>query len=108
MRTTITLWLFALLLTGCNSVKRNQKMLLQGDYDQVIELAVKKLQKDPHGKNSASHKVFLEEAFSRVVAEDKQRIQFLKQETVLPIPAKFIILIAIWADVKNWFVHCYR
>ncbi|MEZ4794992.1 MAG: hypothetical protein R2773_05885 [Flavobacteriaceae bacterium] len=80
MRTTITLWLFALLLTGCNSVKRNQKMLLQGDYDQVIELAVKKLQKDPHGKNSASHKVFLEEAFSRVVAEDKQRIQFLKQE----------------------------
>ncbi|MEZ4874006.1 MAG: hypothetical protein R2793_00755 [Flavobacteriaceae bacterium] len=82
MRAIITLLLMALLLTGCNSVKRNQKFLAQGDYNQVIELAVKKLQKDPHGKNSAAHKAFLEEAFRNVVAEDKRRIDFLKKENV--------------------------
>jgi len=80
MRATITLLFMALLLGSCNSVKRNQKFLAQGDYDQVIELAVRKLQKDPHGKNSAAHTTFLEEAFARVVEEDKRRLNFLKQE----------------------------
>lgn len=80
MRATITLLFMALLLGSCNSVKRNQKFLAQGDYDQVIELAVRKLQKDPHGKNSGAHASFLEEAFARVVEEDKRRLNFLKQE----------------------------
>lgn len=80
MRTTITLLLLALLLTGCNSVKRNQKFLAQGNYDAVIELALKKLQKDPNGKNSEAHVAFLEEAFKSVVEEDQRRIAFLKKE----------------------------
>lgn len=80
MRTTTTLFVVFLLLTGCNSVKRNQRFLAQGDYDQVIELAVKKLQKDPNGKNSDAHAYFLEESFKRVVAEDFKRIEFLKKE----------------------------
>ena len=89
MRTTITLLLLALLLTGCNSVKRNQKFLAQGNYDAVIELALKKLQKDPNGKNSEAHVAFLEEAFKSVVEEDQRRIAFLKKEnqqcaTLLP------------------------
>ena len=46
MRSTITLIMAVLLLGGCNSVKRNQKFLARGNYDQAIELAVKKLQKD--------------------------------------------------------------
>ena len=82
MRTTFTFALVMLLLTGCNSVKRNQKFLAQGDYDQVIELAVKKLSKDPNGKNSNAHITFLEEAFAQVVEEDKRRIQFLLQENL--------------------------
>lgn len=82
MRTTFTFALVVLLLTGCNSVKRNQKFLAQGDYDQVIELAVKKLSKDPYGKNSDAHASFLEEAFAQVVEEDKRRIQFLQQENL--------------------------
>lgn len=80
MRTTITLLFLALLLGSCNSVKRNQKFLSQGNYDQVIDLAVKKLQKDPYGKNSDAHASFLEDAFALVVEEDKLRINFLKQE----------------------------
>lgn len=82
MRTTITLLFIALLLGSCNSVKRNQKFLSQGNYDQVIDLAVKKLQKDPNGKNSDAHIAFLEEAFTRVVEEDTRRIHFLTKENI--------------------------
>jgi hypothetical protein len=80
MRITATLLVVLLLLTGCNSVKRNQRFMAQGDYDQVIELAIKKLQKDKNGKNSEAHIYFLEEAFKRVVDEDLNRIDFLKKE----------------------------
>ncbi|MEZ4858236.1 MAG: hypothetical protein R2781_05440 [Flavobacteriaceae bacterium] len=82
MRAIITLLFMALLLNSCNSVKRNQKFLAHGDYDQVIDLAVKKLSKDPRGKNSDAHIAFLTEAFARVVEEDKRRIQFLQQENL--------------------------
>ncbi len=80
MRTILSLWLCLLILSGCNSVKRNQKFLAQGDYDQVIELATKKLQNDKNGKNSAAHISLLEEAFERVVNEDQRRIDFLQKE----------------------------
>lgn len=80
MRTIILGCLTILLLSGCNSVKRNQKFLAQGDYDQVIELALRKLQNDKSGKNSAAHISFLENAFERVVEEDLRRIDFLQRE----------------------------
>lgn len=80
MKITATLLVALLLFTGCNSVKRNQRFLAQGDYDQVIELAIKKLQKDKNGKNSEAHIFFLEEAFKRIVEEDENRIAFLKKE----------------------------
>ncbi|MCW5519604.1 hypothetical protein J1N09_07130 [Aureitalea sp. L0-47] len=83
MRTTITLILATLLLIGCNSVKRNQKFLSQGNYDQAIELAVKKLQKDKKAPKNEEHIVLLEEAFKKAVAEDQRRISFLKKENNL-------------------------
>jgi hypothetical protein len=83
MRTTITLILATLLLSGCNSVKRNQKLLSRGNYDQAIELAVKKLQKDKRAPKNEEHIVLLEEAFKKAVAEDQRRISFLKKENNL-------------------------
>lgn len=80
MRITTTLLVLLLLLSGCNSVKRNQRFLAQGDYDQVIELAARKLQKDKSGKNSSAHIAFLEAAFARAVEDDQRRIDFLKKE----------------------------
>ena len=83
MRTTITLILATLLLSGCNSVKRNQKFLSQGNYDQAIELAVKKLQKDKRAPRNEEHILLLEEAYKKAVAEDQRRINFLKKENNL-------------------------
>ncbi|MDC8004934.1 hypothetical protein POV27_12805 [Aureisphaera galaxeae] len=80
MRTTITLVLVALTLLGCNSVKRNQKFLAQGNYDQAIYLAVKKLRKGKVSSKSDAHIALLEEAFVKVVDDDTRRIKFLEKE----------------------------
>ena len=71
---------FATLSISCNSVKRTQKMLNRGDYDQAISLAVKKLQKDKNAKEYDSHIQILEEAFSKATEDDLRRIALLKKE----------------------------
>lgn len=80
MRTMLPILLFTLLLSSCNSVKRNQKFLAKGNYDQSISLAVKKLQKDKASEKNDPHIALLEEAFQKAVDEDTRRIAFLKKE----------------------------
>lgn len=71
----------AILLVGCNSAKRNEKLLARGDYDKAIELAVKKLQRNKDGSTSDTRIGLLEEAFQKAMEEDKRRITFLKKST---------------------------
>lgn len=78
MRRIITLSILAALLVSCSSVKRNEKFLAQGNYDQAIEFAVKKLQKN--NKRSEAHIVMLEEAYVKVVERDTRKINFLKKQ----------------------------
>ncbi len=85
MRTTIILLFTALLLVGCNSVKQNQRLLSQGNYDQAIELAIRKLSNDRDSKKSKEHIRLMEQAYKKVVSEDKRRIDFLKKD---PSPEK--------------------
>lgn len=73
--------LFAALFSiSCNSVKRSQKFIAQGDYNQAIELATKKLQKDKGAKEYDPHIRVLEEAFLKAKDEDTRHIAFLKKE----------------------------
>lgn len=65
---------------SCNSVKRTQKFVSQGNYDEAIELATKKLQKDKGAKEYDSHIRLLEEAFLKAKEEDTRQIAFLKRE----------------------------
>jgi len=80
MRATIILSVMALLLLSCNSVKRNQKLLAGGNYDQAIELAVKKLAKDRNSKKSGEHVQLLEQAFKKATDRDQRRINFLNKD----------------------------
>ncbi len=73
----------ALLSISCNSVKRTQKFVSQGNYDEAIELAVKKLQKDKGAKEYDAHIRLLEEAFLKAKDEDTRQIAFLKRENSL-------------------------
>ncbi|TXD68061.1 hypothetical protein [Aequorivita lipolytica] len=78
------LLLFAALLSiSCNSVKRTQKFVAQGDYNQAIELAVKKLQKDKGAKEYDAHIRVLEEAFLKAKDKDTRHLSFLKKENNL-------------------------
>jgi len=70
----------ALFSISCNSVKRNQKFVSQGNYNEAIELAVKKLQKDKGAKEYDAHIRLLEEAFLKAKDEDSRHIAFLKKE----------------------------
>ncbi len=70
----------ALFSISCNSVKRTQKFVSQGNYDEAIELAVKKLQKDKSSKEYDAHIRLLEEAFLKAKDEDNRQIAFLKRE----------------------------
>jgi hypothetical protein len=81
MKHLIILLSIALLIVGCNSAKRNQKLLDRGDYEQAIELAVKKLQRNKTNTKNDSRIVILEEAFAKAVAEDNRRIVFLKKQS---------------------------
>lgn len=71
----------ALFSISCNSVKRTQKFVSQGNYDEAIELATKKLQKDKNSKEYDAHVRILEEAFLKAKDEDNRQIAFLKRET---------------------------
>ncbi|PHR12277.1 MAG: hypothetical protein COA40_08365 [Aequorivita sp.] len=70
----------ALFSISCNSVKRTQKFVSQGNYNQAIELAVKKLQKDKDAKEYDAHIRLLEEAYLKAKDEDSRHIAFLKKE----------------------------
>ncbi|WP_203292990.1 hypothetical protein [Luteirhabdus pelagi] len=69
----------SLLLVSCSSVKRNQQLLSSGNYDQAIDLAVKKLQRDKNKDRFDEHIVLLEEAYEKAVEDDMRRIRFLKK-----------------------------
>ena len=80
MKKLLYIFSLALLLAGCNSVKKNQRLLAQGNYEQAIELAVKKLQKNTSSKKKDGHITVLEKAFQKNVAKDTRRISFLEKQ----------------------------
>ncbi|QAA81447.1 hypothetical protein EI546_06750 [Aequorivita sp. H23M31] len=68
---------------SCNSVKRTQKLVSRGDYDQAISLATKKLKKDKNAKEYDAHIRILEEAYLKANEEDLRRISFLTKRNNL-------------------------
>ncbi|MCG2420187.1 hypothetical protein K8089_14250 [Aequorivita sp. F47161] len=80
MKASYILLFTALFSISCNSVKRTQKYVSQGNYDEAIMLATKKLQKDKGAKEYDAHIQILEEAFLKAKDEDNRKIAFLKKE----------------------------
>ncbi len=80
MKTFYFLLFTALFSVSCNSVKRTQKFVTRGNYDQAIDLTVKKLQKDKGAKEYDAHVRLLEEAFLKAKDDDTRQLAFLKKE----------------------------
>lgn len=84
MPRTHTLLLVCLLIFGsCNSVRRNKQMLLKGDYDAAISLAIKKIQADRNVATTDEHKLLLAEAFERAMKQDLRTIRKLQSRNDL-------------------------
>jgi hypothetical protein len=83
MKAIYILLFTALFSISCNSVKRTQKFVSQGNYDEAIELATKKLQKDKGAKEYDLHIRLLEEAYLKARDNDTRQIDFLKKENSL-------------------------
>ncbi|GEQ86628.1 hypothetical protein ULMS_21360 [Patiriisocius marinistellae] len=80
MKNFIIILLVAMLFASCNSTKRNLRLLSEGEYEQAIELAVKKLQKDKSAGKNDARIVLLEDAFAKAIDEDTRSISFLKKQ----------------------------
>ncbi len=80
MKAIYILLLAALFSVSCNSVKRTQKFVSTGNYNEAIELATKKLQKDKGAKEYDAHIRLLEEAFLKAKNHDTRYLPFLKKE----------------------------
>lgn len=65
--------------TSCNSVKRTQRFLTSGNYDEAISLAVKKLGKDKTANEYDAHIQILEEAYEKANQRDLKYINLLKK-----------------------------
>lgn len=73
MQKIFTLFIVALLLSGCGSTT---KKLQQGNYDAVIDRTVKKLIRKPDVKDAAE----MDRAYAMANERDYERIKFLKME----------------------------
>lgn len=66
------------LCLGCGSLKKTERALNSGNYDNAIELAVKNLATNKYKKRKQEYVVMLEGAYKKAVERDHERIQFLQ------------------------------
>jgi hypothetical protein len=74
------LGVFMFLLGSCSSIKRNEKQLAQGNYDQVVNSISDQLKNKPDHKDKKELIILLEKAYKLAVKEDKRQLKRLETE----------------------------
>ncbi len=80
MKQLFTMTLALLVLVSCNTVKTTTQSINSGDFDHAIQVAIKKLDKNPDKKRKQPYILILEEAFAKVVAQDQAQITYLNKD----------------------------
>ncbi|TPN82148.1 hypothetical protein [Aquimarina algicola] len=65
---------------SCSSVKKTEKALNTGNYDQAINIALNKLKTNKNKKGKQPYILMLEEAFVKVVERDQNAVTYLENE----------------------------
>ncbi len=65
---------------SCSSVKKTEKALNTGNYDQAINIALNKLKTNKNKKGKQPYILMLEEAFAKVVERDQNAVTYLENE----------------------------
>ncbi|RZS92578.1 hypothetical protein [Aquimarina brevivitae] len=68
------------LFISCSSVKKTEKALNTGNYDQAINIAIEKLRTNKDKKGKQPYIIMLEEAFAKSIERDKNAVSFLEKE----------------------------
>lgn len=80
MKKTILLFILSGTVIACSSVKKTQKALNTGNYDNAIATAIDNLRNNKTKKNKQPYVLMLEEAFAKAVDKDIQEIRFLERD----------------------------
>lgn len=81
MKTKLLYLSLLLFVFACSSVKQSSKALYSGDYQQAVDIAVNRLQKNKKKKADFEQVAILEDAFGKMKTAYKDRINFLKKDT---------------------------
>src|SRR5690606_24788196 len=81
MKTRLLCLSLLFLLYACSGVKQANKALYSGDYEQAVDVAVKRLQKNKSKKADFQQIAILEDAFAKMKTSYQEKINFLKKDT---------------------------
>lgn len=79
MKKTILLLLCALIY-ACSSVKSTQEAINKGNYDEAINLSLKKLVSNKTKEKNEPYVIMLQDAFNKATLRDLSEIDFLKKD----------------------------
>ncbi len=91
----------ATIIMACSSIKRSEKALNKGAYEQAIEIAVKKIQKNKTSNKSRELIPVLEEAFAKYNEQTLNKIQFLEKESNLNSKKEILALYTRLNQTQN-------
>ncbi len=80
MKRAILLIVCLFLVVSCSSVKRSQKELNKGNYENALQIAIKKLQKNKTKAAYADYILILEEGYQKLNDSYLQQISILEKE----------------------------
>lgn len=87
-----------LVLSSCSGRKHIEKAISHGNYDQAIDVALRKLENNKDKKRKQDFIVMLEEAYYKVLEEDLQDVEHLKKDGN---PEQFKTIYEIYLDLDE-------
>lgn len=94
----LLLFAIAALLIACGGVKKTQQALNSGNYNTVMNRAIKNLRDNKTKKGHQDYVLLLEEAFARHSEKEINRIQFLENDGN---PANLVSIYEGYANLKS-------
>jgi hypothetical protein len=92
MKICLSSILFLVLLIGCASP---EKLMMQGNYDAIIEKSIKNLIKNPNSEEDA---IMLDKAYNLAKDRDQERVKYLKVEGN---PNTWDEMLSLYSSMKN-------
>lgn len=80
MKKLLLILIITTITFSCSSVKKTEKALNTGNYDQAITIALSKLRTNKDKKGKQSYIIMLEQAYAKVTDRDKSALAFLEKE----------------------------